>query len=129
MVKSQDEELMRDPEFRRLAAVEVLTLEATELIAELLQHHHMNKSDLAKLLGKSRAYVTQMLSGSSNLTIKTLAEVAFALGAEVRLKPVPAAGSQLTWTPDPARPNPYRIVQPEPLPDPAPSDGPAQYAA
>ena len=37
---------------------------------------------LARRLGKSRAAVTQMLEGKTNLTIRTLAEVMFALDGE-----------------------------------------------
>ncbi len=58
-------------------------------IARLMEERKVKKAELARRLGKSRAYVTQMLSGSANLTVRTLAEVAYALGVEVKLEAVP----------------------------------------
>lgn len=87
--KTQFEQLMESPEFRRLYAIEGLVTEAGEFIARLMQERGVTKADLARRLGKSRAYITQMLSGSANLTVRTLAEVAYALGAEVRLEAAP----------------------------------------
>ncbi len=87
--KTQFEQLMESPEFRKLYAIEGLVTEAGEFIARLLQEKGVTKAELARRLGKSRAYITQMLSGSANLTVRTLAEVAYALGVEVKLEAVP----------------------------------------
>ncbi len=87
--KTQFEELMESPEFRKLYAIEGLVTEAGEFIARLMEERGVTKAELARRLGKSRAYITQMLSGSANLTIRTLAELAYALGAEVKLEAVP----------------------------------------
>jgi DNA-binding phage protein len=92
--RTQYEELMESPEFRRLYAIEGLVTEASEFIAQLMQHQKVTKAELARRLGKSRAYVTQMLSGKANLTIRTLAEVAYALGAQVKLQAVPLEAAQ-----------------------------------
>jgi transcriptional regulator with XRE-family HTH domain len=90
--KTQFEQLMESPEFRKLYAIEGLVTEAGEFIARLMQEQGVTKAELARRLGKSRAYITQMLSGSANLTVRTLAEVAYALGAEVKLEAVPVEG-------------------------------------
>jgi len=87
--KTQFEQLMESPEFRKLYAIEGLVAEAGEFIARLLEEQRVSKAELARRLGKSRAYITQMLSGSTNLTVRTLAEVAYALGVEVKLEAVP----------------------------------------
>jgi len=87
--KTQFERLMADPEFRRLYAIEGLITEAGEFIARLMQEQGVSKAELARRLGRSRAYVTRLLSGSANMTIRTLAEVAYALGAEVKLRAEP----------------------------------------
>ena len=84
-MKTQHDILMEDPEFRRLLAIEVLVAEAAELIAKLMAEQKLSKADLARRLDKSRAWVTQLLSGKANLTVRTLAEVVQALGAEVKL--------------------------------------------
>lgn len=80
---------MESPEFRKLYAIEGLVTEAGEFIARLMQEQGVTKAELARRLGRSRAYITQMVSGSANLTVRTLAEVAYALGAEVKLEAVP----------------------------------------
>ena len=90
--RTQFEQLMESPEFRKLYAIEGLITEAGEFIARLMQEQGVTKAELARRLGKSRAYITQMLSGSANLTVRTLAEVAYALGAEVKLEAVPVEG-------------------------------------
>ena len=85
-MKTRHEILMEDAEFRRLLAVEALAAGAAELIARLMAEQAVSRAELARRLGKSRAWVTQLLSGKGNLTVKTLAEAAFALGAELRME-------------------------------------------
>lgn len=77
---------MEDPEFLRLLSIESLAAEASELIARLMAEQNMSKADLARRLNTSRAWVTQLLSGKTNMTVRTLAEVVCALGAEVKLQ-------------------------------------------
>ncbi len=84
-MKTQHEILMENPEFRRLLSIEALVADASEVIASLMADQNMTKADLARRLNKSRAWVTQLLSGKANMTVRTLAEVVYALGAEVKL--------------------------------------------
>ncbi len=84
-MKTQHEVLMEDPEFRRLVSIEALVVEASEVIARLMAEQKLSKAGLARRLNKSRAWVTQLLNGRANMTVRTLAEVAFALDAEVEL--------------------------------------------
>jgi transcriptional regulator with XRE-family HTH domain len=88
-MKTQYSVLMEDPEFRRLLSVEALVAEASEVIAKLMDEQNISKADLARRLNKSRAWVTQLLSGNANMTIRTLAELAYTLGAEVKLQAQP----------------------------------------
>jgi transcriptional regulator with XRE-family HTH domain len=88
-MKTQHEILMEDPEFRRLLTIEALVAEASEMIARLMAEQNVSKADLARRLGKSRAWVTQLLSGKANMTVRTLAEVVYALDAEVKLNAQP----------------------------------------
>ena len=92
--KTQFEQLMENPEFRRLYAIEGFVTEATEFIARLMEQQGVSKAELARRLGRSRAYVTRLLNGSANMTIRTLAEVAYALGAEVKLQAEPIATAE-----------------------------------
>jgi transcriptional regulator with XRE-family HTH domain len=84
-MKTQHEVLAEDPEFRRLLSIEALAAEASEVIARLMAERSVSRADLARRLNKSRAWVTQLLSGKANMTVRTLAEVAHVLGAEVKL--------------------------------------------
>lgn len=84
-MKTQFEDLMKDPGFRKAFSLEKATLDAAELIAKLMDDKDMSKADLARHLGKSRAWVTQLLSGKENLTVRTLAEILYALGYELDL--------------------------------------------
>ncbi len=49
----------------------------------------VNKAELARRLDKSRVWVTQLLSGRANMTVRTLAEVVYALESEVKLSAEP----------------------------------------
>lgn len=63
-----------------LLAEEDLIIAVTEAIAAEMHRQGKTKADLATHLGKSKAYVTQLLCGSRNMTLRTLADIAFALG-------------------------------------------------
>jgi len=75
---------------RREYERERLILWTTELLAELMIKTNVTKADLARKLGTSRAHITQMLSGSRNVTLNTLADAAWALGqrASIRMEPL-----------------------------------------
>jgi transcriptional regulator with XRE-family HTH domain len=88
-MKTQHEVLMEDPEFRRLLSIEALVAQASEVIARLMAEQKVSKADLARRLKKSRAWVTQLLSGKANMTVRTLAEVTYTLDAEVKLQAQP----------------------------------------
>lgn len=86
IVKTRLQEFIQDAERRRIFEQESLAIEAAELIATLLKERQVNKAELAKRIGKSKAYVTQLLSGSRNMTLHTFADLAFALGCKVELQ-------------------------------------------
>jgi transcriptional regulator with XRE-family HTH domain len=52
----------------------------TEDIQVAMEDKGVSKAELAQRLGKSKARISQLLGGSSNMTIGTLADIAFALG-------------------------------------------------
>ncbi len=77
--------LRHDPEFE----LEELLLDINETIVERMDALAVRKVDLAKHLGVSRAFVTKLLNGNSNLTLASLVKVANALGAKVSVDLVP----------------------------------------
>ena len=64
---------------------EGLILQVTEGIWKVLKERGWNKTDLANALGTSKSNVTQLLNGSRNMTLRTLSDICFALGATVRV--------------------------------------------
>lgn len=73
---------------------EELLLDINEQIVAQLQQSGMRRSELADKLGVSRAFVTKLLSGEENVTLKTLIRVANALGTKVRFNIGPGETSQ-----------------------------------
>lgn len=69
-------------EHRRNSSSEELTFDVTEDILIIMEDKGITKKDLANKLGKSKAYVSQVLSGSKNMTLKTLSDLCFALGVK-----------------------------------------------
>jgi transcriptional regulator with XRE-family HTH domain len=82
---TKHDELMLDPEFRKLYAIEGLIADTAQLIWDLLEHRNLKQADLARLLNKTPAFVSQLLNGKANMTVRTLAEVVYALGATVKI--------------------------------------------
>jgi transcriptional regulator with XRE-family HTH domain len=62
-----------------------LEMEITELICELLEKQQVTRAELAKRLGTSQPYITKILRGNTNLTLKTISDIFFALGRSVRI--------------------------------------------
>jgi transcriptional regulator with XRE-family HTH domain len=72
-------------DYERLVAQETLILDATEAIVELLQEQGVSRQELAARLGKSKGFVSQLLSGERNMTLRTLADLAYVLGQRCSL--------------------------------------------
>ncbi|NOT58889.1 MAG: helix-turn-helix transcriptional regulator [Acidobacteria bacterium] len=65
--------------------VEGLKVEVAEQIYLAMQRGGINNAELARRLGKSRAYVTKVLSGNVNFTLETLVTIGDALNCEIAL--------------------------------------------
>ena len=78
---------MNDPEFRKLLAQEELILEVTETICDILENEKISRKELADRLGKSKGFVSQLLNGGRNLTLRTVADILHVLGYKVSLTP------------------------------------------
>ncbi len=64
----------------RAYAREDLIYNVTEELLVQMEELGVTKLELARRLGKSRSYVTQMLSGARNMTLGTLSDICFELG-------------------------------------------------
>ena len=68
------------PENQRLLRQEELILDVTEELAGAMETARVTKSELARRTGRSKSYVTQLLSGDRNLMLRTMADVAGGIG-------------------------------------------------
>jgi transcriptional regulator with XRE-family HTH domain len=76
---------MNDPEFHKLLAQEELILEVTETICDILENENISRKELADRLGKSKGFISQLLNGGRNLTLRTVADNFHVLGYKVTL--------------------------------------------
>lgn len=74
------------PDSGREFAQEHLIEATAQAIWEQLDRRQMTKADVAKVLDKSKAYVTQILGGNRNMTLRTLSDIAFGLGLQVEIQ-------------------------------------------
>ena len=70
----------------RSLAEERLIADVTEALWDVMEQLDVSKTQLATRLGKSKGHVSQLLSGSRNMTLRTLAEICFVLGREATVK-------------------------------------------
>jgi len=84
MTKTLVEQYVEDPERMRLYQQERAIYEVTELLESLMRELGVSRAELAKRLGKSRGWITQMLDGDANKTIRTIADAFAVLGQEFR---------------------------------------------
>ena|SRR5438046_181317 len=79
----------------RIYEEERLLLHVQEALAEAIHNSGVSQSEIAKRLGKNRSFVTQALSAGRNLTIASIAALAWAAGHRIRptLEPLVAQGA------------------------------------
>ena len=63
----------------KLVAEELLIAEVTEAIWEVMEERGCSKTELAKRMAASKGHVSQVLNGSRNMTLRTLADICHAL--------------------------------------------------
>jgi transcriptional regulator with XRE-family HTH domain len=68
-----------------LKTQERLILEVTETIVGILDEQKMSRQQLAIHLGKTKGFVSQLLSGERNMTLRTLAKLGYVLGYEFHI--------------------------------------------
>lgn len=73
-----------DEAYERLVRQEELILEVTERLVEALLEKGVTKTELARRLGRTPGFVSQVFGGGRNLTLRTISDVAAALS----LRPV-----------------------------------------
>lgn len=59
-----------------------IKIEIAEQIYTMMEKRGVSQSDLARRLGKNRAYISKILKGTTNFTVDTLVRIARKLNAE-----------------------------------------------
>ena len=74
--------------------LEKILLQLGEDICLLMEQQRLSRTQLAERMGVSPAYITKILSGNPNLTIKSLLKLADAMGKELTLRFAPRAAQK-----------------------------------
>ncbi len=82
MKKTLLEQYVEDPQQLGLFLEERAILEVTEQLEALLAEKGISRAEFAERLGKTRGWVTQLLDGEANKTIRTVARAFAALDRE-----------------------------------------------
>ena len=79
-------ELLKDEKFRRLYEIECAKVALAQKIAELREDENLTQAELAKRLGVSQQFVSQIETGEEkNLTLETLIKIAKSLGKGIHI--------------------------------------------
>lgn len=89
MKKNKDKDREKERDYERLVEQESLILAATEMLEGLIEENEDNRKELADKLGRSKGFVTQVLAGDRNMTLRTLSDFAFALEHRVKVAAAP----------------------------------------
>lgn len=84
----------------KLVAQETVITEVTEEIWRRMEECGVSKAELARKLGASKGFVSQVLSGSRNMTLRTLADICFRLECKPTIRLEAGAGAQ-KWHSEP----------------------------
>ena len=76
-------------------------LEFTERVIIEMEKKNINRVQLATAMGNSKAFVTKLLKGNANMTVKTMVAVAHALGCNLHIDLYPKGFKAKTFSVSP----------------------------
>lgn len=99
--------ILNDPAARRRYAQNSLIVDTAVTLNKALDAADVSQRELAQRLGRSEGFVSQVLSGGGNLTLRTLADFAYGLDCaiDLALRPLDVAScvfarkTRTVWTP------------------------------
>lgn len=94
--------------------LENLILDITEEVCRAMEEKGIGRAELADKMGVSRAFISKLLNGTPNLTIKTLMKIAVVLDREMSVR-IPPAGftTHHLYIPIEGRSFAYKLARPE----------------
>lgn len=84
-ITTEVERFIIDKENLRLFQQERVILETTELICRAMDEHSVSKAELARRLGKNKAYVTLLLDGRTKMTLRKISDAMWALNCSLHV--------------------------------------------
>lgn len=81
----------QEAEYQTYLAQEILITDVTEMIVGLMQEAKVTRLEMARRLGKSKGFVSHLLSGQRNMTLRTLADLVGAVEHRVEVFAVPCS--------------------------------------
>lgn len=93
------EKRLEDPQFRRLYERECVAEEFICALEEQMRKESVTRTALAEKMGCSPANITRVMSSTTNLTLKSIIEMAFAVDMRVRLNLEPMLSHSRAVTP------------------------------
>lgn len=84
-MKTLYDEYLKDKEFARIMAQEDLIMDVTENFCRIIEEEKLTRSKLAHIMGKTKGYVSQLMNGNRNITLRVLSDVAYHLGYNVKV--------------------------------------------
>jgi transcriptional regulator with XRE-family HTH domain len=76
------DEITKTKPGRRAWHQERAIFETTNMMCELMESARISRSELARRLGTTKGFVSQLLDGSTNMTLRTISDVFLELGCE-----------------------------------------------
>ena len=89
MSETLTEKLTKTEDSMRLYQQERAILEVTELVCQVMEEQDVSRSELARRIGKTKGYITQLLDGRTNMTVRTISDVFVALDRAVHFQDGP----------------------------------------
>jgi transcriptional regulator with XRE-family HTH domain len=89
--KSLSEEITKTDEGMLTWQQERIIFEVTERICELMEAQEVSRAELASRLGTTKGYISQLLDGTANMTLRTLSDVFLRLGRSIHVDDGPAS--------------------------------------
>lgn len=87
--RTQQDPMLADPRARRAFEEGLLIGDVADTVEALLNSLQLTQHELARRLGVSDGRVSQILSGTGNLRLRTLASIGWALGIRFSFQPEP----------------------------------------
>ncbi|HJT33611.1 MAG TPA: helix-turn-helix transcriptional regulator [Pirellulales bacterium] len=105
MTKTLVEEYVSDPLNMRLFQQERAIFEVTQKLEEAMKKLGVSRAELAARLGKTKGWISQMLDGEANKTVRTVADAFAVLGLAYHSSygPIQVSNASTTTGVPPAR--------------------------